>query len=95
MKESIQVAIRVRPPSHLETANGDPVAVTTTPTEIKLETEEGKPNLSCAYSRVLDMDSTQDDVFDTVRKAIGGVSDGINGCVFSYGQTGAGKVRLE
>ena len=51
-----------------------------------------RENYSFAFSRVLDMSTTQDTVFETVaRPVVDSVLDGYNGTIFAYGQTGSGK----
>ncbi|CAG9317648.1 unnamed protein product [Blepharisma stoltei] len=44
------------------------------------------------FTEILDQDSTQEDVFETVGKALSlSCMDGYNGTIFAYGQTGSGK----
>ncbi|GMH82944.1 hypothetical protein TL16_g09432 [Triparma laevis f. inornata] len=92
MKDSIKVCIRLRPTSAMEQANGDEVVVhQLRDNTLSVTTGEGKPNLECAYGSVLGTDCGQEDVFKAVVGTVEGVADGINGCIFTYGQTGAGK----
>ncbi|GMI14055.1 hypothetical protein TrVE_jg2946 [Triparma verrucosa] len=92
MKDSIKVCIRLRPPSAMEQANGDEVVVhQLRENTLSVTTGEGKPNLECAYGAVLGSECGQEDVFKAVVGTVEGVADGINGCIFTYGQTGAGK----
>jgi len=92
--ESIQVAIRIRPPSATETAIGDSIVChQIKDNTLSLQTADGKANIECAYGRVLGQEAGQEDVFDAVKGTIVGVAEGINGCIFTYGQTGAGKTH--
>ena len=92
--EAIKVAIRIRPPSLLESKRGDNIALEAHENTLTLTTpSETKSNLKCTYDAVLGMSSGQVDVFETVRHCVEGVCVGVNGCVFSYGQTGAGKTH--
>ena len=43
------------------------------------------------FDKVLGMQATQENVFDSVQPLIQSVIDGYNVCIFAYGQTGAGK----
>ena len=92
--EAIKVTIRVRPPSLQESARGEPIALNSHENILTLTRPDStKSNLKCSYDAVLDMSATQADVFDSVRHCVEGVCGGVNGCVFSYGQTGAGKTH--
>eukprot|EP00520_Triparma_pacifica_P000133 CAMPEP_0118636212 /NCGR_PEP_ID=MMETSP0785-20121206/2494_1 /TAXON_ID=91992 /ORGANISM="Bolidomonas pacifica, Strain CCMP 1866" /LENGTH=774 /DNA_ID=CAMNT_0006527307 /DNA_START=129 /DNA_END=2450 /DNA_ORIENTATION=- len=92
--ESIQVAIRIRPPSAAETAIGDSIVChQIRDSTLSLETADGKANIECAYGTVLGQEAGQEDVFEAIKGTIVGVAEGINGCIFTYGQTGAGKTH--
>lgn len=44
------------------------------------------------FTEILDQDSSQEDVFDTIAKSLTvSCMDGYNGTIFAYGQTGSGK----
>ena len=49
------------------------------------------PNGELAFDAVFGEASTQVDVFDECRDLVQSVLDGYNVCIFTYGQTGAGK----
>jgi hypothetical protein len=50
-------------------------------------------NLRFEFNRVLDQDTTQELIFETVAKSrVDSVLEGINSTVFAYGQTGSGWV---
>ena len=42
------------------------------------------------FERVFRPNSTQDQVFSSIRDLITSVADGYNVCIFAYGQTGSG-----
>ena len=92
--EAIQVTIRIRPPSAAESAIGDStVCHQIRDNTLSLETADGKANIECAYGAVLGQEAGQEDVFEAIKGTIVGVAEGINGCIFTYGQTGAGKTH--
>ena len=87
--EAIQVTIRIRPPSAAESAIGDStVCHQIRDNTLSLETADGKANIECAYGAVLGQEAGQEDVFEAIKGTIVGVAEGINGCIFTYGQTG-------
>jgi hypothetical protein len=92
--EAIQVTIRIRPPSAAESAIGDStVCHQIRDNTLSLETADGKANIECAYGIVLGQEAGQEEVFEAIKGTIVGVAEGINGCIFTYGQTGAGKTH--
>ncbi|KAL9186079.1 hypothetical protein ACHAXT_005317 [Thalassiosira profunda] len=53
----------------------------------------GAPAKSYTYDAVFGPDSTQEDVFDSVKGIIDAVCAGYNGTIVAYGQTGSGKTH--
>jgi hypothetical protein len=54
---------------------------------------EGRKTLRCRYSTVLGPADGTDRAYASVSSIAVGVAGGVNGCVFAYGQTGAGKTH--
>jgi hypothetical protein len=77
----------VRPPisAEVEVQN----AVLTSRTGVTVSND--KTNVQCAYDLVFGETSEQVEVFDNVKPLLNDVLNGINGTVFAYGQTSAGK----
>eukprot|EP00834_Sanchytrium_tribonematis_P000361 NODE_7_length_67686_cov_1.621421.p7 type:complete len:596 gc:universal NODE_7_length_67686_cov_1.621421:62567-60780(-) len=85
MSESVQVFIRCRPLNKKELAMKSPSIVECLSNQVQLK---GK---SFAFDQVFGVDSSQSEVFQSVKHVIDAVIDGYNGCLFCYGQTGTGK----
>lgn len=85
--EALKVFVRVRPPisSEIKVKN----AVISSGNGISVNTE--KSSVSCSYDRVFGDVSEQSEVFESIRPLLVDVLNGINGTVFAYGQTSAGK----
>ncbi|CAD8181370.1 unnamed protein product [Paramecium pentaurelia] len=85
--ENIRVLVRVRPQNYRETHLGANVCVSTTANTITLDNKK-----EYTYDHVLGADSTQEQVFDKIgNSTLQSFLDGLNCCIFAYGQTGAGK----
>ncbi|CAD8186568.1 unnamed protein product [Paramecium octaurelia] len=85
--ENIRVLVRVRPLNYRETHLGANACVSTTPNSITLDNKK-----EYSYDHVLGADSTQEQVFDKIgNSTLQSFLDGLNCCIFAYGQTGAGK----
>lgn len=55
-----------------------------------------KEQFEFQFSKVFDVDSSQEDVFDTVCKdVVLRTIQGYNGTIFAYGQTGSGFLRCK
>ena len=92
--EAIQVCIRIRPPSALESAQDDAICCHKTgPDALSLTTVDDKANIECSYGTVLGQECGQAEVYEGIKGTVKGVSEGNNGCVFTYGQTGSGKTH--
>ncbi len=79
--------VRVRPPISTEVKLGH--AVSATGGNISVRTD--KSNVECHYDRVFPETTEQSQVFDCVQPLLQDVLKGINGTIFAYGQTSAGK----
>ena len=86
-KEGLQVIVRVRPPisSEVKLAN----VVTTSGSNVNVSSD--KTQISCAYDRVFGESCDQAEVFECVKPLLNDILQGINGTVFAYGHTSAGK----
>ncbi|XP_020278586.1 centromere-associated protein E-like isoform X2 [Pseudomyrmex gracilis] len=91
---SIQVAIKIRPLIQREKEENLPMqwisqgkTIVATDAEIKKRGDGG-----FQFDHIFDMNSTNNDVFDTIVKPIVDAAvNGFNGTVFAYGQTSSGK----
>ncbi len=106
-KTRVKVAIRCRPAlkSDLETDNkskannelsneSESEAIMITDSSIKLTQTSGKSR-EFIYDHVFGPPSTQDDIFEAVAQpVVDNFLSGKNGTLFTYGQTGTGKVTL-
>ncbi|CAD8111101.1 unnamed protein product [Paramecium sonneborni] len=85
--ENIRVLVRVRPLNYRETHLGANSCVTTTNTSVILDNKK-----EYNYDHVLGIDSTQEQVFNKIgMSTLESFLNGLNCCIFAYGQTGAGK----
>eukprot|EP00606_Chrysophyceae_sp_TOSAG23-5_P001467 GSChrysophyteH2.ASY1.ANO1.260.1 assembled CDS len=86
-KEGLQVIVRVRPPisSEVKLAN----VVTTSGSNLNVSSD--KTQISCAYDKVFGENCDQAEVFECVKPLLNDILQGINGTVFAYGHTSAGK----
>ncbi|CAD8186553.1 unnamed protein product [Paramecium pentaurelia] len=85
--ENIRVLVRVRPLNYRETHLGANSCVTTTNNSIILDNKK-----EYNYDHVLGINSTQEQVFDKIgMSTLESFLNGLNCCIFAYGQTGAGK----
>jgi hypothetical protein len=85
--EALKVFVRVRPPISAEVSV--PNAVLTSREGVNVSS--AKANVQCSYDMVFGETSEQSDVFSNVKPLLNDVLNGINGTVFAYGQTSAGK----
>lgn len=91
--ESIKVVVRVRPLSDREAtdpAAGSVVTVVSS-TDLEVLQLDGKRTFQCAFDAALNVDSTQLDLYSTVKSCTNSVLEGFNATIFAYGQTGSGK----
>ncbi|KAG2436806.1 hypothetical protein HXX76_006329 [Chlamydomonas incerta] len=85
LRGNIRVYCRVRPhpsPSTRIAPDGSSIALQA----------DGKDH-AFAYDRVFGPDSSQESVFSAVSELVQSALDGFHVCIFSYGQTGAGKTH--
>jgi len=90
-KEGIHVFVRVRPPISDDINYEPATSVDNGDTTITLVDE--KHNITCSYEHVFRETASQDDVFERVVPLLNDVLNGVNGCIFAYGQTSAGKTH--
>ncbi|CAK89764.1 unnamed protein product (macronuclear) [Paramecium tetraurelia] len=85
--ENIRVLVRVRPLNYREAHLGANACISTNANSITLDNKK-----EYTYDHVLGADSTQEQVFDKIgNSTLQSFLDGLNCCIFAYGQTGAGK----
>ncbi|CAG8543571.1 1249_t:CDS:2, partial [Acaulospora morrowiae] len=101
LKGNIRVFCRVRPP--LESESDDladlkypkespvnrKISLTSTTTNYLGRKKERLKDYE--FDQVFGPETTQKDIFNEVAHIVQSVVDGYNGCIFAYGQTGAGK----
>ncbi len=86
--EGLQVMVRVRPPISTEVKLN---TVVTASGGVSVSVANDKTQVQCAYDRVFNENCEQSDVFETMKPLLNDILQGINGTVFAYGQTSAGK----
>ena len=94
--ESIRVLVRVRPINDSDNNDGtnessETIVDLQSHTTLALTNADGKRAFQCAFDAVLGPQSTQSDVYQTVRDCTISVLNGVNATIFAYGQTGSGK----
>ncbi|CAG8696459.1 11696_t:CDS:1, partial [Racocetra fulgida] len=101
LKGNIRVFCRVRPLLESETQNianfkfpkeipfNRKISLISTKTNYLGEKKESLKEYQ--FDQVFDTLATQKDIFSEVAHIVQSVVDGYNGCIFAYGQTGAGK----
>ena len=94
--ERINVSVRIRPLSTLESQAGETKVfkrVASADRSGALVAEEGA-SAAARFTHVFTEDATNAEVFDTVgARAVKRLMDGYNGTIFMYGQTGSGKTH--
>lgn len=89
--ESVRVFLRVRPGTERELAIASPQVVFVDGPSVMVKSD---PPRSFTFDGVLGEQSTQQEVFESVGRAVGSSClAGYNGSVYVYGQTGAGKTH--
>ena len=90
---NIKVYSRFRPLNPREIAEcTKPVHRKLTQTTVAIRTQKEREELSFTFDGVLDVDSTQQQVYELAgRSIVASLFDGFNGTIFSYGQTASGK----
>jgi len=100
-KANVNVAVRIRPLNGREEARGGDVCVeAATPQSLQVGAAAGgaagggrKPQ-TFSYDSVFPPEASQDQVYrHGARAIVHKVLEGFNGCIFAYGQTGAGKTH--
>ena len=87
-REGLKVFVRVRPPISTEVKLGNAV-ITSGGSNISVTAD--KTQVKCSYDHVFNENCEQTDIFNSVKPLLDDVLKGINGTVFAYGQTSAGK----
>lgn len=75
--ENIKVLVRIRPLTEEEASEGSVVAVQDS-TSLTLGTPEGRKNFRCSFDSIIGPESTQAEVYDTVKVCTNSVIDGFN-----------------
>ncbi|CAL1169349.1 unnamed protein product [Cladocopium goreaui] len=89
--ESVRVYLRVRPATERELAIASPQVIFVDGPSVVVKSD---PPRSFTFDGVLGETSTQQEVFESVGRAVGSSClAGYNGSVYVYGQTGAGKTH--
>jgi hypothetical protein len=88
--EVIKVFVRVRPPLSNEVQYGTAVEVAS---DGSILVKSDKHDIKCSYNHVFADTSEQNEVFASIQPLLDDVLSGVNGCIFAYGQTGAGKTH--
>ena len=94
MDVNIKVAVRCRPLSGKEIAQGCRNIIEITDQTVKVISRDGEEPKTFSYDHCYDINSTQEQVYNDLGKNI--VSQGLegyNGTIFAYGQTGSGKTH--
>ncbi|KAK0417994.1 hypothetical protein QR680_013317 [Steinernema hermaphroditum] len=91
LKGNIRVMVRVRNFIHHD--RGDTVSSSTVkvPNQRTVQLDTGGRTVSYEFPQVFGLNSTQEDVFESVKDLTKSALDGFNVCVIAYGQTGSGK----
>eukprot|EP00605_Chrysophyceae_sp_TOSAG23-4_P000944 GSChrysophyteH1.ASY1.ANO1.1044.1 assembled CDS len=88
IKEGLQVMVRVRPPISSEVKLQNVVSESG---GVSVSVSSDKTQVQCSYDRVFGPTCEQIDIFESVRPLLNDVLKGVNGTIFAYGQTSAGK----
>lgn len=96
MQEQMQVIVRVRPMSWLESENTERTVVHPCEDQQQLLLSESMYGTSMGsktfrFTSVLPACATQSDVFDRVEPLLRSALEGFNCTIFTYGQTGTGE----
>jgi kinesin family protein 3/17 len=92
-RESVKVAVRLRPFSKLELLNNYRKIITIDQSDatVFILNPQGQ-NVQFTYDYAFPDNCTQEEIYENTSAAIvDGVLHGINGTIFAYGQTGSGK----
>lgn len=93
LRGNVRVFCRVRP---MPSRAGEAAAATfcmPDATSLRLDDAKSGASHTFTYDRVFDAHSAQADVFAEVSQLVQSALDGYKVCLFSYGQTGAGKTH--
>jgi hypothetical protein len=86
--EGLKVMVRVRPPISTEVKLKNVVLASGGQS---VNIQNGKTDITCAYDRVFSENCEQSEVFEVMKPLLQDVLKGVNGTIFAYGQTSAGK----
>jgi len=98
--QQVSVAVRIRPPLRSEVGHDHCVRVLGRKVICKVSPPSGltsgartqrQRRVECGFEQVLDMMSTQEDLWQVARPAVDKVLEGYNATIFTYGMTGSGK----
>mmetsp|Transcript_27008 Transcript_27008/g.62366 ORF Transcript_27008/g.62366 Transcript_27008/m.62366 type:complete len:887 (-) Transcript_27008:95-2755(-) len=98
--QQVSVAVRVRPPLRHEVGHDHSVRVLGRKVVCKVSPpsalasghrEQRQRRVECEFQQVLDMMSTQEDMWQVARPTVDKVLEGFNATIFTYGMTGSGK----
>jgi len=92
-RESVKVAVRLRPMSSTETSQGyhSVVEIDQESASVRITNPQGQP-ISFSFDYAFPDSCTQEEVYEmTSASIVSGVLEGYNGTIFAYGQTGTGK----
>jgi hypothetical protein len=92
MKGKIRVYCRVRPFNKMERERGS-VCATFFPDDVTIEVQTSRDKKTFMFDQCFQPHSTQENVFEETQNLIQSAIDGYNVCIFTYGQTGAGKTH--
>jgi DNA replication protein DnaC len=93
MQGRIRVYCRVRPLSQKEVLRNETEALKVVD-DYTVEVNAGDaPSKVESYDAVFGPNSTQNQVFDNVKRLVKSAVDGYNVCIFAYGSTGSGKTH--
>ena len=86
--ESIKVLVRVRPLSSQDNVSLSTESVIDIigPSSLSVATSDSKRSFQCSFDSVLGPQSSQLDVYQTVRECTVSVLQGFNSTIFAYGQ---------
>ena len=92
-RESVKVAVRLRPMSSKEKQQGftNIVDINQTQSSVYITNNHGE-KVQFTYDFAFPQNCTQEEIYEsTSAPIVSGVLDGFNGTIFAYGQTGTGK----
>lgn len=92
LRGKVRVFCRIRPTNEREAKMGSSTCCEAVDEFSLKVVSKGQPKMF-EFDRVYGSQSTQDEVFEDVKRLVYSAIDGYNVCVFAYGQTGSGKTH--